>query len=268
MIAAAGLMASCGPDAERVGAENTLNAAKEYLQKGDFAAAMEQLDTLNSRYGTQIDLRKEGMLLRAEVMQGIAQDSIAVISRELAEATLKRQELEGKFRHIGSSVGLEGYFIPNGAPENVMTETGIQPRVSEKGYLYLVANVQGRAIGLRAIEFKDGAETISSSSISPSRIVSVEGSESASFNPEELEGVGEWLSYHPGASTIILRGSKKDITLKLSDKLRSQICLCYEYAQALQAQRRASVRREKFERMLATARDQMANLPRPEAADK
>ena len=268
LLAALGLslaLASCS-DKEREGAAALYSDADAAVKAGNYGGALVMLDTLNSRYAGQTEIRKDALRLRAMAMEGVATDSIAAGSRALAEATVRVEEWRPKFRHVDSSVGLEGYFLPVGVSEKVMTATGIQPRVSDKGFFYIVANVQGKSIGLQSIEFVDGAASVSSSSISPSRIIKVEGSESASFNPEELEGIGAWVADHPGTSKIVLRGSKGSADVKVNDKLRMQIVDCYEYSRALQAQRLASLRREKYERMLATARDQIANLPQPESS--
>lgn len=270
IIAAVALALSLGAcaDKDKEGAAEIFGQAESSIDTGNYTGALVLLDTLNSRYPGQTEIRKDALRLRALAMQGLATDSIASGSEALAHATLRVEEWRPRFRHVDSSVGLEGYFLPNGVSEKVMMATGIQPRVSDKGFFYIVANVQGKSIGLRAIEFVDGATSISSSDLSPARIIKVEGSESASFNPEDLEGIGAWLKDHPGTSKLVMRGAKSDVTVKVSDKLRNQLVECYEYSEALQAQRLASIKREKYERMLATARDQLANMPQSEAATK
>lgn len=263
VVAAACSLASCS-DKEHDGAMALYQAAETGIAEARYSEALATLDTLNARYPEQTQVRRDALRLRAQAMQGLALDSISAGSEALAAATIDREARDPEFRHVDSSVGLEGYFLPKGVDEKVMTGTCIQPRVSDKGFFYIVANVQGRSIGLRAIEFVDGAESASSADISPARIIRVEGSESASFNPEDLEGIGEWLLAHPGASKIVLKGSKSNASVKLDAKMRSQLVKCYEYSRALQAQRLARLKREKYERMLATARDQLANLPAPE----
>lgn len=263
VVAAACSLAACS-DKEHDGAMALYQAAETGIAEARYSEALATLDTLNARYPEQTQVRRDALRLRAQAMQGLALDSISAGSEALAAATIDREARDPEFRHVDSSVGLEGYFLPKGVDEKVMTGTCIQPRVSDKGFFYIVANVQGRSIGLRAIEFVDGAESASSADISPARIIRVEGSESASFNPEDLEGIGEWLLAHPGASKIVLKGSKSNASVKLDAKMRSQLVKCYEYSRALQAQRLARLKREKYERMLATARDQLANLPAPE----
>lgn len=254
---------SCS-DKNRSDASALFAESEAAISSANYSGALVLLDTLNSRYPDQVDIRRDALRLRALAMQGLATDSIAIGSEALAVATLRVEELRPKFRHVDSSVGLEGYFIPDGAPEKVMTTTGIQARVSDKGFFYIVANLQGKSIGLNSLEFVDGTESVSTSTISEARIVKVEGSESVSFNPEDLEGVGAWLSNHSTANKIVMHGSKGSVNVKLDDKLRTQLVACHEFSEALQAQRLASIKREKYERMLATARDQLANLPQPD----
>ncbi len=255
-------LTSCG-DKNRDAAVDLYKQCESAISSGNYSGALVMLDTLNTRFADQVEIRKDALRLRAMAMQGVASDSIAAGSEELARATLELDRLAPDFRHVDSSVGLEGYYLPKGVSDKVMTATGIQPRVNDQGYFYIVANVQGRNIGLNSIRFVDGAEQTSSSEISPVRVIKVEGSESASFNPEDLEGVGQWLKEHPGASKIVLAGTKGKVDVKLDPKLRSQLIACYDYSCARLALHLAQVKREKYERMLATARDQMANLPQP-----
>ena len=252
-------LAACG-NADREGAAALLDESRSAVAGRDFVKAIGLLDTINSRYRGQTEIRREALAVRAEAMEGIAIDSISAGDQALAEATLRVQNLEGGFKHVDSNVGLDGYYLPKDATDKVMTATGIQPRVSDDGHFYIVANVQGRSIGLRAIQFADGGESTESAPIAPSRILKVEGSEIASFTPEDLEGVGAWLEAHGGASKCTLIGSKGKIEVKMTQTLRKQLASCAAYSAALQARRLALVHREKYERMLATARDQLANL--------
>lgn len=258
--------ASCG-NADRDGASALLAESRTAVSNRDFTKAIELLDTINSRYRTQTEVRREALQVRAEAMEGIAIDSISAGDRILAEATLRVQELEGGFKHIDSNVGLDGYYLPKSASDKVMTTTGIQGRVTDDGHFYIVANVQGRGIGLRSVQFSDGGETAASSAIAPSRVLKVEGSEIASFTPEDLEGVGPWLVAHGGATKCVLIGSKGKAEVKMTAQLRKELAACAAYSAALQAKRLALVHREKYERMLAAARDQLANLQQVPAAE-
>ena len=261
LVAAALLPAMSCSDSARKGAEELMSRSAQEIEARNYSGAITLLDTLNSRYPDQVEVRRSALRLRAKAMEGMALDSIAAGDAALSAATLALDAARGDFRHVDSSVGLEGYYLPNGVSDKMMTSTGVQARVSDKGYFYIVANVQGRSIGLNAIDFCDGPASIRSSEISPARVIKVEGSESASFNPEDLQGVGQWLVEHPSASRIVLLGSKGKAEVKIDKKLYKELVDCYTFSSAVLAQHLASVKREKYERMLATARDQLANLP-------
>lgn len=252
-------VAACG-NADREGASALLQESSQAVENHDYRTAIELLDTINSRYRAQTEIRREALVVRARAMEGIAIDSISAGDRALAEATLRVENLEGDFKHIAGTGGLDGYYIPKDASDKVMTVTGIQGRVSDDGHFYIVANVQGRAIGLSSVRFSDAGETAESASISPSRVLKVEGSEIASFTPEDLEGVGPWLESHGGAAKCVLVGTKGNAEVKMTAALRKELAACAAYSAALQAKRLALVHREKYERMLAAARDQLANL--------
>lgn len=261
-ICAAALLsavAACG-NADRDGAAALLQESRQAVENHDYRSALELLDTINSRYRAQTEIRREALVVRAEAMEGIAIDSISAGDRALAEATLRVENLEGGFKHIAGTGGLDGYYLPKEASDKVMTVTGIQGRVSDDGHFYIVANVQGRGIGLKLVRFTDAGETVESASISSSRVLKVEGSEIASFTPEDLEGVGPWLESHGGVSKCVLVGSNGNADVKMTPALRKELASCAAYSAALQAKRLALVHREKYERMLAAARDQLANL--------
>lgn len=255
---------SCG-NKEKDSAVELYTKSEIALQNHELNEALGYLDTLNARYPKEVTVRRDAMRLRARIIENMAMDSIGDADAALAEATIHLDEWRPKFRHVESSVGLEGYFLPNGVDEKMMTQNGIQGRVSDKGFFYVVANVQGKAIGLNSFELISGSDAVSSAEISAARVIKVEGSESASFNPEDIEAVGPWLDGHGTPSTLVLRGTKGNVKVKLTKTQGEELKDCYYFSQALQAQRRASIRREKFERMLATARDQLANMPVPES---
>ncbi len=252
---------ACG-NADRDSAKALLEESRQAVEKHDYNKAFELIDTLNVRYRAETEVRREALVLRAQAMEGMAIDSISAGDKALAEATIALDAFEGKFHHVDSNVGLDGYYLPEGVSDKVMTATGIQPRVSDDGHFYIVANVQGRSIGLESIEFSANGASVCSSVLSPSRVIAVEGSEIASFTPEDLEGVAQWLIANPDIARCVLHGSKGNIDVKLTPAVKKQLVECAEYSQAVQAKRLALVHREKYERMLAAARDQLANMPR------
>ncbi len=264
MAAVVLLAASCG-DSRSDAARELCRQSESEIAAGRHYAAIELLDTLDSRYRDLTEVRRSGMAIRARAMEGIALDSIPLYDARLAAATLAVDSMRPLFEHVDGAPGIDGYYLPKGTDRRAFATTGIQGRVSDDGLFYIAASVAGRSIGLRALELRSGAETCTSADISPARVVTVRGSEAASFSPEEVDVIGRWLTSHRGQVKLVLRGRRSDISQALSARQQKEIVDCYAYAKALQEQRTASIRREKYERMLATARDQIANLtPAPD----
>lgn len=252
-------LCSCGDKAAE-GARALYNSAEQLFQGHQYVQALDSLDSLNVRYAGQTQIRKEGLLLRAQIMEKIAIDSIEVSSANLAAATLALESSSAGVHHVDGPGGLEGYYLANGSQPAILTTTTVQPRVSDEGFLKIVANVSGKKIGLQYIQAVDGADTYRTANVSELRRITVGNSESATFDPEELDGFAPWLIAHPSVNKLTLCGSRGTAQVNLTPALRNQIIACYQFAHDTQALHLASVHREKYERMLATARQQIANL--------
>lgn len=257
-------LASCGnPDADA--ARALVDSARENIGSGRYAEAIADLDTLNVRYPAQTAERREGLALRAQAFGAMARDSIEASSAALAAATIELDAAKEGVHHVDGPRGLEGYWLGNGRQPAITSATTVQSRVSDQGYFYLIANVAGQRIGLRTVSATSGADTYRSAPVAQARVIEVGSGETANFSPEESGTFGAWLASHPDARVLTLEGSRKNLQVTLNADLKAQILACYRYATAVQAQRTATINREKYERMLAIARDQEANLtPAPE----
>jgi hypothetical protein len=99
-------------------------------------------------------------------------------------------------------------------------------------------------------------------------LIKVEGSELLSFTQEEVADAAKWVENHKNMNECIINGTKGQCAVKISAKERHAIVDAWHYAQALQTLRQTSIRREKLERRLQTARDHIANLYTPEEQTK
>ncbi len=258
MIAAA--MASCG-DSDKEKAAALLGEASALVERGDYGAAIEVIDTLDVRYAGEIEIRKEGLLCRARAVEGLAKDSIIAVDDMLARSIQQIDERENDFRYIEMPNGIDGYLIAKSIYDtNAMNKTGIQPRIDgSEGYFQLAVNIRGRKIGFERVSVSDGSNVVTTVGINPSRLVTVEGSEMVVLTQEEATPLVEALRAAAGISEYKLCGPKGTVTVKLTPKLRDAIVDSYDYARSMQANRLAQIKREKFERQLQMARDQIAN---------
>ncbi|MDE6310381.1 MAG: hypothetical protein K2L96_00990 [Muribaculaceae bacterium] len=259
-------MTSCGPSAEENAAAALLGSAEAQYDLGEYQAAIDSVKALNERYRGYTDIRRSGLRIQALATEGLIKDSIEAIGPVLAQAQLDTDSLKKMFVHIdGAAAGMDGYYIAASlVASSAMSTTGIQPRVDEAGYLFLTANVNGRNIGLNGLTIKSGNEVWTSGTLSPARVLNVEGSDIASFAPEDLEGLWQWLRAHDASGLKgILTGSRGNSEFAINPQLRAAIIESGEYAQAQQSLRSASIQREKLERKLQAVRDQLANMPLP-----
>lgn len=258
MIAAA--LVSCGEN-NKEKAQALLDEASSLVERGDYGAAIEVIDTLDTRYAKEIDVRKQGLLCRARAVEGLAKDSIIAADDMLTHSIEQMEAREKDFEHIKLPNGLDGYFIAKSIYEkNAMNKTGIQPRVEDsEGYFQLAVNIHGRKIGFERVSVNNGGNVVTTVAVNPGRLVTVEGSELVVLTQEEATPLVEALKANPGIDEYKLCGAKNSITVKLMSKMRDAIINSYDYAMSIQANRLAQIKREKFERQLQMARDQIAN---------
>lgn len=258
MIAAA--LVSCGEN-NKEKAQALLDEASSLVERGDYGAAIEVIDTLDTRYAKEIDVRKQGLLCRARAVEGLAKDSIIAADDMLTHSIEQMEAREKDFEHIELPNGLDGYFIAKSIYEkNAMNKTGIQPRVEDsEGYFQLAVNIHGRKIGFERVSVNNGGNVVTTVAVNPGRLVTVEGSELVVLTQEEATPLVEALKANPGIDEYKLCGAKNLITVKLMSKMRDAIINSYDYAMSIQANRLAQIKREKFERQLQMARDQIAN---------
>lgn len=260
------LLASCGPSAEERAAAELLGHAEALYDLKEYQAAVDSVKALNERYRGLTDIRRSALRVQALATEGLIKDSIEAIEPVLAQSTISSDSLKALFTFVEPSAeGIDGYFIPTAAKgQNAMNATGIQPRVSTEGYLYLAANITGRITGLNSLSISSGQDIWTSGTISPTRVLDVEGSEIASISPEEIAGLGQWLKSHPATGLKgIFTGSKGKAQFAIKPAMRENLVLCYDYSEALQLHRHASIQREKLERKLQAVRESLANLPLP-----
>lgn len=256
----------CGPSDEERAAATLVGQAEALYDMGDYQGAIDSVKVLNERYRGLTDLRRSGLRIQALATEGLIRDSIEAVEPVMAQAKLDTDSLGKLFVHIEPAAeGLDGYYLAAAIPaSSAMETTTVQPRVDEQGYLYLTANVSGRSIGIEGLKIGNEQDAWTSGRISPSRVATVEGSDIASFAPEDLTGLGPWLLEHRGENlTGTLTGARGAASFKISPMLRQALVESYEYSEAWQRERRASILREKLERKLQAVRDQLANMPLP-----
>ena len=247
------LSACSGNGARREAAAALVENARELVAAHQYDSALVVLDTLNVKYRDCLDQRQDGTRVRLEALAALTRDSIAAAELQLRAVNLEVDSLAPQFKKIDVA-GTDGYYVDkNVYTGNEMASTGIQVRVDDKGYCFLVANVAGRRIGLERI-------ALGNISTPAAKCIDVEGSEIMSVTQEQAADLLNALSQTSGKAALTLVGSKGKADVSLNSKQLQSIAETWRYARGLQQRRALSIRLEKLERQLAKLSDQQASL--------
>ena len=246
-------LSACSSDNSRRNAAAALvDEARSLSEAHMYDSALVVLDTLNVRYRDCLDERREGTLVRLSALASLSRDSLAAAEIQLRAVTSVIDSLSPIFTKVDVA-GTEGYYVEKSIYSgDEMGTSGIQVRVDDQGYCFVVANVEGRSIGLNSISFGE-------ISTPPLQSVKVENSEIMSVTQEPATKLLDALAAGNDKTTVNLVGTKGKISVAVSAKQRRAIADTWEYARALQRQRLLNIRLEKLERQIARLSDQLAN---------
>lgn len=244
---------SCSDNKRAEEARSVLAEAQKLVADHDYPAAIAALDTLDKKYRDCLDVRREGTTVRLTALSDLSRDSLASAEQQLRAVSETVDRLAPEFKKIDVE-GTDGYYVAADIyTGREMNATGIQARVDDQGYCFLVANVAGRRIGLNAISC-DGATTPFTES------VEIEGSEIMSVTQEAAAPVLEAIAACSDKSaTVTLLGTKGKVPVKLDSRQIGALRATWEYARALQQQRRLNIALERLTRQLQRLDDQLAN---------
>lgn len=271
-IAAAMLVCSCSstdPDAQA--AQQRLSVAKELMDKGQFTQALAELDSVDALYPAQIDVRHQVAALRPHAIAHLTEQRIQSADSLIAATQQELASLEDEFTHVDGG-GLEGYYLPKGETAAGFTNTtAIQPRVNDSDFrFYIVASNTRGPVGIsRLVLTVDGHEVASGAiPAGNDRSSRLEGSEIASFLPEEVDSLGACVYDARGSiSAATLEGAKGKVKVTVTPRQAKGIATAWRYGTLKQSLRSALILREKLDRQLQIARDQVANSdPDPDEA--
>lgn len=251
-IALCAACAACAGNKDRKEAAAALvERAQALVEARQCDSAIVVLDTLNVKYRDCLDERRQGTLVRLEALATLTRDSITSSELQLSAASATVDSLAPLFKKV-EIPGTAGYFVDKSVyTGSEMNETGIQVRVDDQGYCFVIANVAHRNIGLNKIAYAN--------SVAEGESIAVEGSEIMSITQEKAASLVEAICSATNKAKVTLSGSKGSVEIVLSPKQIQSIRDSWRYALALQQSRLLNIRLEKLERQLSKLSDQKAN---------
>lgn len=273
-IAAASLLVSCGKK-ENPQAREMLNTATAAFEAGDYSSSLAILDSIQKTYFTEIGIQKECLALRPKVIEQETMKRISTCDslNVLDLATLETLKPEMKF--VKEPRMIEGYSVYKGAYNpSFLNTTGIEARVSEIGQFYIVSSAVP-SIKHTSISLTAGGNTARTAEVpyDGESNYRIGGAEMITFTPEQSDTIGALAAQatnngaNPVAMSITLNAPKSK-TVKLTPAQAKGIAIAYAYSQAVVNGRERGIERQKLERTLEIARNQIARTNYNEEEEK
>lgn len=248
---------SCG-NSNKDQATHLSEAAEQEVKAGRYEGALMLLDTLDTKYASEVEVRRSAMKFRAMAVEGLTLRRITAVDDTLAYLKSLSDQFEQQFDYVENpGKGLGGNYI---AKSLLKSKSDILPRINDERYFTLSVKIPGKSIEFKYITFSDASQTVSTKPIAPSRLVTVENSEMTVLQQEDVQDAMQWLVMHPNTNGYELVGAKSTLKFKYNDDLREAMVDTWRYAEAKQAYRLSLIEREKLERRLQLCRDQLANV--------
>jgi len=254
---------SCSSSKSDSEAKALLQSIQTDLNDGKFESALSKMDSLDKRYPNATAIRSEALKSRPKAMEGYTLQQIAKEDSAIAFAQKTLDSLHSQFTHVVNPKLIENYYVvKNVRKPTLMASTAIEPRVDEDFNFYIVCSLQGSDIGLYALELKTAGEIAKTKDIpqGDERSITSALGQKAIFSESDAEDLGRLAMNATTDGTITFIGRKGSKTIKLSTKEINAIGSSYMYSQTHKSLTLAKIRREKLERQLQIARNQMANV--------
>lgn len=259
------LCCACGGVKSNPEAEILLEQARNAYNNADYSSAINLLDSLQHCYPEQIDLQKQSMALRPQIIEAVAVEHIAEIDSLTQVDLATIENLKSSLKWVKTEDMVEGYWIaPQAYNPAFMNSTGIQGRVSEIGQFYLVSSLNPSNLHHTSVALTIGGETASTPTVNydGESNYRIGGGEVITFSPEQSDSIGKLAASFqgtvPGGQLTFIGNGNKKITLTPAQT--SAIAQVYRYSAAVIRARDNEVERKRLEKTIETARRQAASL--------
>lgn len=265
LIAAVALIASCSKTNDNTAHEAALALDAQIdsaLNAGDNDLALQLIDTLNSRYNTELDLRRASTPKRMQALAGQAMGQIPQVEFEIQALQARVDSLTALFIAVQPTKALPAYLVYRGTNTELMSRVGIQPRVNQGQDAldtpFTIAVNAGRNIGINSITVttRNGRTfTIAASSVDGAY---------ASITPENATPLCSYLAANPGdtATKASASGTNGTVNIPLSANDSQALAAARQLADTRQKLRSAQLKSDKLNTLIQAARDQAArSLP-------
>ncbi len=242
-------------------AEGLLNQAQNAFDSADYDGAKSLLDSLQKGFPAEIELQRAGMALRPKVIEQLTLAEIQQTDSAIAAEKAEADRIKGTLRWVKTPGMIEGYWTYGKTYRpDFMNTTGIEPRVSEIGEFYIVSSVNPSG-GLKhtsiAVSGNGGRAAAQPVPYDGESKYRIDGGEIITFSPQASDTIGVFAFNNQGAPLTLHFIGAKERSQKLSADQSAAIAAAYRYSKIMIDARERTVNRQRLEKQLAIARDQI-----------
>lgn len=247
-----------GGKADREAAEALYGRASTAVDGGRYSEAAAMLDSLDSAYGRQTEVRRRGMHLRTRVQEGLTLKEIERADSTIAALQQRGAELKGRLRWVSNPI--EGYYVAAGAAADVHGTTGLHARMMPDGTFYLISTVSGRGVGHGAVSVTIDGATATTKRVPADgeRNDRSSGTEIVTYTPAEADTVAKLIYENPGKAATVTFVGRGSYTMTLSEAQRRGIADLYGVEATKRELMLETARKSVLEERLTKIRQQMA----------
>ncbi len=255
------LAASCGGGSGVNEAEALVESADSAVATGNYALANELLDTLKSRYPTEIKALREGMNVRARANEGMIKNELQTTDSLEVVYSHRIDSLSQYFTFVNNPELVEGYYvIKEYATSSLFDRSGLEARITPEGQFYMISSLSGNPVKHTSVTVTVAGESASSSSVAfdGDRNYRSGNTEMITFVGAECDSIGKLLSQNQGKPARVTFTGSRSTSMQLPQNDAKSIALAYSYSEAIITSKKLAARKELLDRQMILARDQAA----------
>lgn len=256
-------LASCG-SSENPDARALFTEAEQSFASGDYTNATVLLDSLQKCYPQELNIQRDAMALRPQIIEQLAIAKIASVDSMTLADNAAMESLKPLLKWVKTPGMIEGYWIDGKAYKpDFMNTTGLEARVSEIGQFYIVSSVNPSSIKHTSVTLTLGEHSAATPEVpyDGESNYRIDGGEVITFSPEQSDTIGSLASKVaagtlPTNMMLTFNGASGKKSVKLSANQVNGIANAYRYSSALVRARDNMVEKQRLEKTIEIAKRQ------------
>lgn len=263
-----GLMISCSSsDKEKATALYT--EAENLMNSGNYEQAQTLLDSIDKAYPGEVDVRRQGIHLRPQLIEKLTLRQLSATDSLLAACQLQSDSL-GKYI-IKVDNPIEPYFVYAGFEgKSPVASPGVYARITPDGQFYIISSVN-RSIGSTsvAISMPDGTSAQTATvAYDGERNDKQGGAEVITFMQSECDTIGALAQQYPDAKFTLTFAGLKQWSMPLPDNQLKALATMHQAAGLIKDMKVLQIRKTQLEKQLELSRSQQARTFSEESASE